>query len=377
MHRTNDGVRACYRRRMPGGGAEPESTQSDGDDETSDVPGASDDDVDGPVRPATRRPREAGVFDEDDGDDVDDARIGEGLEASTAAVLVPALLLLPVSLVTLFPVWVAIGLVLDDRISMPPYPLFFLGYLALGLTTFTRPMARGLLATLYGARKPTPSERRDLRPAWKAVLRRTRLPRGRYTLLVVDDHDLTAVAVGGPIVLVTTGAINGLTDDELEGVLAHELAHHLGPHDVVLSLSQWLAAPLVWLGGVGDFLSKVGCLLMILFGALFFLVVPLLGVLAGAAVLIFALVLLVGGRIAGLLGGLVGRHSEYYADALTVDLGFGDQLASAVDRALRQGQEADRRRSTRGVGQRLFGTHPPLPRRLDRIHRRLDESEDR
>jgi STE24 endopeptidase len=348
----------------------PDADAADADDAD---PGTDDSDRRRPARAGAgrSRPREAGVFDdEDEDDDLDGGRIGEGLEASTAAVVIPALLLLPVSLVTLFPVWVAIGLVVSDRVPMPPYPLFFLGYLALGLTTFTRPVARGLLVALYGARTPTASERRDLRPVWKAVLRRTRLPRGRFTLLVVDDHDLCAVAVGGPIVLVTTGAINGLAADELEGVLAHELAHHLGPHDVVLSLSQWLAAPLVWLGSVGDIMSKVGCLIMILFGALFFLVVPLLGVLAGAAVLIFALVLLVGGRVAGLLGNLVGRHSEYYADALTVDLGFGEELAGAIDRFLRQGYEADRRRS---VGQRLFGNHPPLPRRLSRINRRVAE----
>ena len=363
---------ACYRMRMAGGGAAPGPGDDEGElgEEDGDDARVGDEQsprqAERPARPS--RPKDTGVFDEDDGDDLDDDLISEGLMVSTAAVFIPALLLLPVSLVTLFPVWAALTLALPDRLWVPPYPLFFLGYLALGLTTFTRVGARGLVVALYGARSPTASERRELRPVWKAVVRRTHLPRGRYTLLVVDDNDLTAVAVGGPVVLVTTGAINRLAPDELEGVLAHELAHHLGPHDVVLSLSQWLAAPLVWLGSVGDVMWKIGCLMMLLFGVLFVLVVPLLGLLAGAAVLVFGLVLFIGGRVAGVLGKLIGRHSEYHADALTVDLGFGEELAGAIDRFLHQDREADKRRS---VGQRLFGSHPSLPRRLTRIDRRM------
>ena len=56
---------------------------------------------------------------------------------------------------------------------------------------------------------------------------------------------------------VTSFAIETLPRDEMTGVLAHELAHHLGFHTVALSVRQWLSLPIFVLAGIGFFLQNV------------------------------------------------------------------------------------------------------------------------
>ena len=115
-----------------------------------------------------------------------------------------------------------------------PYWAFAAGYLAAGVLMFLRPVQRLLLSWLYGARRPTPDELDRLEPAWHDVLRQAGLPARRFVLAVTDSPELNAYACGGHVVAVSTAALELLPDDELRGVLAHELGHHLGLHTVAL-----------------------------------------------------------------------------------------------------------------------------------------------
>ena len=114
-----------------------------------------------------------------------------------------------------------------------------------------------MLARLLGARFPTRDERVRLETAWRSVLQAAGLPGRRYVLAVLPADELNAFACGGHLVVVTSLAVEALPRDELAGVLAHELSHHLGFHTVALTIAQWLSVPVLVLSRIGFFLQNV------------------------------------------------------------------------------------------------------------------------
>lgn len=320
-----------------------------------------------PEPPARRRPpRTPGIFGDPDelvDEDFEHAPAG-GLELSSIAVLIPTLALVPVSGLVVYPVWRLLGWAVD----MPPFPICFAAYVSVGFFTDLKPVQRLLLAGLFAIRQPTRSELSELEPAWEAVLRQAGIDDDRFLLTVVDSPDISAAATGGSVVPVTTGALDLLPADELEGVLAHELGHHVGLHDLVLPLAHWLAAPIAWLGEAAERLSRLSCLFTLGCVAVAILGIGFAGIVFGVAMLFLGLLFLVAGGFAASLGGVIGRFSEYAADRAAVDLGFGDALSGALDRFSRQGMAGAENET---VGQRIFGSHPPIARRLNRVHARM------
>src|SRR5687768_17745188 len=148
--------------------------------------------------------------------------------------------------------WLPLRLVWDV-----PFLTFALVYLAAGALLFLRPLQSFVLAPLLGARRPTREERARLDTAWRSVLQAAHLPRRRYVLAVLPADELNAFACGGHLVVVTTFAIEALPRDELAGVLAHELSHHLGLHTVALTVAHWLSIPVLFLARIGFFLQNV------------------------------------------------------------------------------------------------------------------------
>jgi Zn-dependent protease with chaperone function len=273
------------------------------------------------------------------------------------AALASTVLFVPVWLAALAVFWFALRLVL-----VLPFWLFALGHLALGLTLLSRTMQRVFLARLLGARRPTPAEHRLLEPLWQEVLLRTRLSPAHFVLAVSDSDELNAFAGGGNLVVVTTGAMRGLPGRELQGVLAHEVGHHLGLYGVALTIGYWLALPAMALARIGFFLQNVaqaatdsfargssvltvaGTTLSLLLRAVAWLF--LLGVMAWQAV-----------------GGVVARSAELRADERAVELGFGRELAAAMRRsAVDEPSAASRTRADK-----VFGAHPPIRTRIARV----------
>ena len=143
---------------------------------------------------------------------------GRHLDGSALATLVPTLALLPISLVALAAFWFPVSLLVPI-----PYWLFAVVYLGAGVLLCLRPVQQLLLRWLFGARRPQPAELRRLRPVWDDVVRQAGFPKDRFVLAVVDSDELNAFACGGHVVATSTAALALLPDDELHGVLAHEL----------------------------------------------------------------------------------------------------------------------------------------------------------
>ncbi len=282
---------------------------------------------------------------------------GRRVESSAIAALVPVLVVLPMSLAALALVWLPLHLVWDVSFTW-----FAVGYLACAVLLFVRPVQTAVLARLLGARPPTRDERVRLDTAWRSVLQAARLPRHRYVLAVLPADELNAFACGGHLVVVTTLAVETLPRDELAGVLAHELSHHLGFHTVALTIAQWLSVPVLVIARLGFFLQNVAAAATTSFAS-HSAALTFLGRFVSGVLTVVSWVLLSGLLVANTAGNLTGRAAEFQADERAVLLGFGPQLSNALRRVVAMGV-GERPRTLR---EHLAATHPPARTRMAKI----------
>ncbi|MFM9938915.1 MAG: M48 family metalloprotease [Hyphomicrobiaceae bacterium] len=193
---------------------------------------------------------------------------------------------------------------------------------------------------------------------------------------IIESNELNAFATGlcksQHLVAVTEGLANRLTDEEIEAVMAHELAH-IKHRDVFLGL---IAAAVA--GG-----------LALLAEVLFFLLVRTIcaamrlggggdendegggGIGAWVAMLIGFVFVLFAGFITTLVGFALSRAREYLADAGAVEMtGNAAAMASALEK-ISEGSDIG---APAGVMQLcidrpppflgLFSTHPPIEERI-------------
>ncbi len=279
------------------------------------------------------------------------------IETSAVAALAPIVMLLPLCLVALTVFWLPAWLIFDVS-----YTWFAVSYLFAAVLLFVKPVQLLILARALGARRPSRDERARLETAWRSVMQAARLPIDRYVLAVLPAEELNSFACGGHLVVVTTMAVETLPRDELAGVLAHELSHHLGLHTVALTLAQWLALPVMVLARIGFFLKNVATAATTSFAshsaALTALGRLIGGVLTGAAWMLWS-----GLIAANAVGNVAGRGAEFQADQRAVNLGFGTELSNALRRLIALGG-GERPRT---FSERLGATHPPARTRVARI----------
>jgi Zn-dependent protease with chaperone function len=243
---------------------------------------------------------------------------------------------------------------------------FTLGYLALSVVLFVRGAQLLLVAPLLGARRPSPHELAVLQPAWQPVLQANDLAPHRYVLAVLPSNELNAFACGGHLVVVTSYALEALPRDELSGVLAHELSHHLGLHTVALTVAQWMSVPVLLLARIGFFLQNVAAAATNSFVQHSSSMTAVGRLLAGVLTAV-SWVFLSGLIISNMLANAVGRNAEFQADSRAVAMGFGRPLAMALRRAV-TAFGADRPRGWRSL---MVSGHPPARTRVARIEAML------
>jgi Zn-dependent protease with chaperone function len=263
----------------------------------------------------------------------------------------------PFTVLALFVVWLPIGWLTGVR-----FWWVVVGFLVAGLLLFVRPIQVLVLTPLLRARRPTVEEAEVIEPLWAQIAQANGLPANRYVVRVLPTDELNAFACGGHLVLVTSFAVHDLTRPQLQGVLAHELSHHLGLHTVAITIGHWLSTPVVLLARVGFFLENVGRAAAGSFGERSPLIAAVGSV---AAVVMHALSWIFTAALRGsdALGNLVGHASEFEADRRAVRMGFGRELASALRALLAHGTGG------RPVGwrARLAASHPSARTRVARI----------
>ena len=271
--------------------------------------------------------------------------------------IAPVLLIAPFSAIALLLVWLPLRLIVDI-----PFWWFAVGYLAAGLALFIRPIQLLILPRLIGARSPDRTEVATIRPIWDDLAQANHLRRDRFVVKVLPSDDLNAFACGGYVVVVTSFSVSELSPDELSGVLAHELSHHLGLHTVAVTFGHWLSIPVVALARFGVFVQNAATAASNAFAQGSF-VLRNLGTFVAALLNVASWFFVVGLTTSDALANTVGRTSELQADRRAVRMGYGRELASALRRVIALGG-GGRPVSWRA---RLESSHPPARTRVARI----------
>ncbi len=242
--------------------------------------------------------------------------------------------------------------------------------MAVGINAISYFLSDRMVLWSYRAKFITEEQAPDLFRIVRDVSQKANLPMPRVA--VVPTQTPNAFATGRnprhAVVAVTQGILNVLTEDELRGVLAHEISHVNNRDILVMSVAatiagaiSYLAQMAMWesiLGGAGGRRNASG----------------------GTAVV--AVVGIILAPIAAMLVQLsISRSREYKADYSGAKL-IGEPLALAS--ALGKLETANRRRpltfgspSSQGLFivnpfsatsfTRLFSTHPPIQERIKRL----------
>jgi Zn-dependent protease with chaperone function len=254
-------------------------------------------------------------------------------------------------------IWLPVRLIVDVPVWTLPR-----GWLAAGTLLFIPSVQVSVLSPLFGARAPSPDEDEVIAPIWRDLAVAANLPSYRYAIRVIDSNEINAFACGGHLVIVTTFALQELTDRELSGVLAHELSHHLGLHTFALTVGHWLSLPVVALARIGFFFQNVARAATDSFVSHSAALTALGRIVAGMLTVVswFFLAAL---YASDALGNLVGHGSEFEADRRAVRMGYGRPLADALRQVIRLGG------GHRAIGwrDRLMTSHPPARTRVARI----------
>ncbi|GCF15146.1 protease [Haloarcula mannanilytica] len=180
-------------------------------------------------------------------------------------------------------------------------------------------------------------------------------------LMVMDMGVPNAFAVGrkgAGVVVVSSELMQLLDDDELEGVIAHELAHIKNRDVITMVIGQSIG---MLVGYVAYF--------AVLFGGErnmgSWIMAMVASSLANALVMVFVLA--------------ISRYREYVADAdARRAIGTGEPLARALEKISRgaEGRESKVEDSMnalcifnadKGLFEKLFSTHPPTEKRIQRL----------
>lgn len=190
---------------------------------------------------------------------------------------------------------------------------------------------------------------------------------------VINDPAPNAFATGRDpkhaVVAATTGLLSIMDDNELEGVMAHEMGH-VKNYDIRVSTIVFglvsavgiladLAIRMAWFSG-GSRNKDAGQIqaFLILIGIVGWIIAALIGPIVSAA---------------------VSRQREYLADATGAQITrYPDGLASALQKLGEYGRPMRRASSAMahmyindpikpGFVERVFSTHPPIPKRIARL----------
>ena len=189
---------------------------------------------------------------------------------------------------------------------------------------------------------------------------------------IVNDPAPNAFATGRDpqhaVVAATTGILELLDDDELEGVMAHEMGH-VQNYDIRVSMIVFglvvavgfisdIALRFTLFGGRGNNNNNGGNPIMIVVGLAALVISPL---------------------VAAAVQASISRQREYLADATgALTTRHPDALASALQKLAEHSRPMIKQNSTMahmwisdhtkpGIIDRLFSTHPPLAERIARL----------
>ncbi|MFI6679120.1 M48 family metalloprotease [Kribbella sp. NPDC050470] len=248
-------------------------------------------------------------------------------------------------------------------------------WLVSGAVVFIQPVEEWIARYLFRLRKPTLVEEQRIASVWPQLSNRAGVGDSKYSVWVQESEDANATPTPGHIVAVTTWSLYNLPAPHLEGVLAHELSHHLGGRALLSLLSFWYSIParcaLIGVRALGRLMKAVPAVGCLVIG---FLTLGYFGILLAVLTFDDSLVLpilFLTPFVAPPILAWLGRREVMQADRRAAAMGYGATIVQVlygwqVQHQNMLGREANRRSqlmsSTPSLGDRvraLEGLAPP------------------
>ena len=222
---------------------------------------------------------------------------------------------------------------------------------------------------LQGERKPNVGEAEYIEPLLEELCTRSGVSRNTLTLRMRTDEDINAFASGINHITIYTGALSGLDERHLLGVLAHELGHLRNRDTIYLTITYAMDR-------LGQLILN---LVILLNGALNILaLIPIVNIVIRIIQIVLLVMIAVVEYVLRLPKWITyyfdSRRREYAADAYAVSIGLGRELreglvalglATEQIGMLETGELYDC--ESTGFFGRLFITHPKMIKRIQRI----------
>ena len=222
---------------------------------------------------------------------------------------------------------------------------------------------------LQGERKPSVGEAEYIEPLLEELCTRSGVSRNTLTLRMRTDEDINAFASGINHITIYTGALSGLDERHLLGVLAHELGHLRNRDTIYLTITYAMDR-------LGQLILN---LVILLNGALNILaLIPIVNIVIRIIQIVLLVMIAAVEYVLRLPKWITyyfdSRRREYAADAYAVSIGLGRELreglvalglATEQIGMLETGELYDR--ESTGFFSRLFITHPKMIKRIQRI----------
>jgi len=235
-------------------------------------------------------------------------------------------------------------------------PIVFLG--TIGFAGFQYIVGKKVALWSSGAEDMPEDRYREIHRSVERIAEDMDLDKPR--LMVADMGVPNAFAVGrrgAGVVVVSEQLIHLLDHDELEGVLAHELAHIDNRDVIMMVMGQSIASMLGLAAYFAIAFSREGGIGNII-----------LGYLASVVVQMVAMVFVLA----------ISRYREYVADSDAAEHVGGDAMARALEKISSVNERSDAELDDNvsalcifgGSGsalQKLFATHPPIEKRIDAV----------
>lgn len=267
-----------------------------------------------------------------------------------------------VLMVTLTLMLVAIGGILGGKSGMT-----FALVMAFGINFFTYWFSSKIVLKMYGAKEVSEAEAPELYGIVRRLAQKAELPMPK--VYIINEDQPNAFATGrnpkNGVVAVTTGIMRILSREELEGVIAHELAHIKNRDILVGTIAATIA-------GAISYLAQMAQWAMIFGGR---------SDDEEGSNPIVAIIMMIVGPIAALLVQMaISRSREYGADAGGARIaGNPMHLANALKKLHMASQRIPMHANpatshmfivnplSGGGLLKLFSTHPPIEERIARL----------
>ena len=238
------------------------------------------------------------------------------------------------------------------------YTILSVGIMGAILLISLTPIGEIILRFLMGCKKGTAQERQKINDLFNTVCASADVNPSKYNLYISNDAKPNAWAIGATTVAISKGLMAEADDDEIQGVMAHELGH--------ITLGHTLWATLTYASGqIGYgilmfyvFITKV-CSVLSYIPFLGFIMAPIIWAIAFFLKLFEWIV-----SIPFSLGMMFGsRRNEYAADKFAAQIGYGAGLHSFLWRVVARYEKKE------GFWGKLNSTHPRIEKRLARLAR--------